>query len=106
MISFLFVLFVVSFASGGPSIFGQFESDSFQLPSFQWTLNQRTDPRAVWNNTESECCGVVRRDHWQMFGNDRVNVMAKDAGSVQFFTTDVVERWLNEIDEKSLQLGG
>lgn len=41
-----------------------------------------------------------------MSGNDRLNMLMSDRGTVALFATDRGERWLNELDESRLQLGG
>jgi hypothetical protein len=67
--------------SGGA--FGVWSVDPWVgLPRFDYTLNELTDPRGTWT-TNSQ--GLHRTDHFHVFGNDRVNVMAVDHGYVQLY---------------------
>jgi hypothetical protein len=52
-------------SSGG--IFGNWETDANALPCFEWTLNQRSDPRAFWPNSEDVFPIYKKRnDHFQV----------------------------------------
>jgi hypothetical protein len=48
-------------------IFGDWITDRFGLPAFRWQMNQRTDPRASWPNSEDiPPLNITRKDHFQV----------------------------------------
>ena len=58
-------------------IYGRWKTDSFHLPSFDYTLDQLSDPRAKWPNSEDiSLLQHQRRDHFRLFGNHRIQAMA------------------------------
>jgi hypothetical protein len=89
-------LFIASVDS--VNVFGSWTS----ALSFNWTLDAQAGSAPTWTDSR----GTVRRDHWHMSGNDRLNLLLSDRGTISLFATDHGERWLNEIDEPRLQLGG
>jgi hypothetical protein len=87
-----------SFTSSNNNVFGSWTSSM----SFNWTLDANAPNAPTWTDSRN----TVRRDHWHMSGNDRLNMLMSDRGTVALFATDRGERWLNELDESRLQLGG
>jgi hypothetical protein len=92
----LLLLYICSIRSS--SVFGAWSG----ALSFNWSLDATATNAPTWTDSR----GTVRRDHWHITGNDRLNVLLSDRGTVALFGTDRGERWLNELDESRLQLGG
>lgn len=86
--------------AAGAGSFGSWNDGD--LPSFRWQLNQFDASAPTWRDSR----GTMRRDHWHVTGNDRLNMLMSDSGTVSLFATDRGERWLNELDVDRLQLGG
>jgi hypothetical protein len=76
-------------ADGG--IFGAWGLDEHGLPVFDYTLDQRQDPRAEW----STIFGAKSRLHWHQLGNDRIIAIATDEGWVQLYSHEHGPRWIN-----------
>src|SRR5690606_27445181 len=49
---------------------------------------------------------LIRRDHFMLMGNRRVNMMAVDNGYVSLFGNERGPTWMNRFDESTQQLGG
>lgn len=77
----------------GSGIFGRWILDGDGLPAYRYEIDQYRDRRAAYPNSE----GLDRRDHWHLFGNDRVNVLASNDGTVQVYLGDRGGVWLNWI---------
>lgn len=86
----------------GGGVFGQWVVDGYGMPAFRYTMDERTDVRAVWRDQ----LNAQRRDHFIMMGNRRVNFMATNEGYVQLFSNDRAPTWLNRFHEGQMNLGG
>ena len=87
--------------STGSGIFGRWFVDDLGLPAYRYALDQQTDERASFYNTERDAEGntLDRRDHWAAFGNSRVNAMIYNDGYVEVVTQDRGVEYLNKFDE-------
>ena len=85
----------------GSGIFGRWVLDSAGLVAYQYEMEQRTDPRAVWMRGKHSSTL-----HWHQLGNLRINAMAADDGFVQLFYNDSSQRWLNFFDPAGLHYSG
>jgi hypothetical protein len=92
-------------AEGG--IYGWWSTDEFGLPAFRYTFDQVRDPRSPWPNSE-QIFPIYRerRDHFQLFGNGRVNAMAVDHGYVSLYGNERGATWMNRFAEGQRNLGG
>lgn len=95
----LLLLFLFTASCVG-SLFGQWGEEA-GLPHFGWQLDQRSSPFASWNSTYSN-----RTDHWQLYGNGRVNTQGSDAGVVQLLGCERGPTWYNFFDPVSKSYGG
>lgn len=86
----------------GSGVFGQWVVDAQGLPAYDYGLDQNTDQRASFWNTEH----LDRRDHWVAFGNQRLNAMAYNDGYVEVATTDRGPSYLNKFDEPRRNFAG
>ena len=89
-------------AAADDGIYGTWFTDAYNMPAFHYSFDELTDARALWFNTEGE----ERRDHFQLFGNHRVNAMAVDHGYVTLYGNDRAPTWMNHFQEDQLNLGG
>ena len=71
------------------------------LPAFEWTLNQREDDRAIWQDSRGN-----RTDHFHFLGNKRILLQAGDGGHVSLLSSDRGPTWLNAFDPERLHYGG
>ncbi len=91
----------------GGGIFGKWIVDPQGLPAFDYTFDQRTDPRATWENSEDIAPrNLKRRDHFIVLGNNRLNFLASDEGYVSLYANERGPAWANRFDEEQLNLGG
>ncbi len=86
----------------GGGVFGRWIVDEQGLPAFEYTLDERSDARARWTDSE----GRERRDHFVMLGNDRVHFKAVNEGWVELFGSERGPTWLNRFSEPQRNLGG
>ncbi len=68
----------------GSGNFGRWTLDPAGLPAYQYEMDQLTDPRASFPNSE----GRDRRDHWHAIGNRRVTALASNDGTVELYLGD------------------
>ncbi len=60
-------------------IYGSWFYDRWSLPAFNFTMNELTSPYRYWPNSQDIFpIWLKRNDHFQMFGNQRVNALAVD----------------------------
>jgi hypothetical protein len=78
-------------------------SDSLDLPAYEYTLDQTTDPRAEYQTFLSN---VTSRDHWFQLGNARVVGLAHVDGTTELFDMDEVTLVRNHVDPASGAFGG
>lgn len=93
----------------GGGIFGQWIVDDFGLPAFSYTLDHRTDPRAIWPHSEAGVpMSKVRRDHFIVLGNQRINFLAVNDGYINVYTHERAPTFLNRFDEdeRDFNMGG
>jgi hypothetical protein len=86
----------------GSGNFGLWQIGPYGLPEYRYTLRQETDSRADWPNTEQK----VRRDHWHLVGNLRLNALAYNEGYVEVYTQERGNELLNRVDEATKNFGG
>lgn len=86
----------------GSGIFGTWVLDDRGLPAYEYGLNQNTDARAAFFNTE----GLDRREHWAAFGNSRINAMAYNDGYIEIANQDRGVDYLNKFDADGKQFAG
>lgn len=78
----------------GSGSFGRWILDEAGLPAYEYQMDQYSDPRAAYPNTE----GLDRRDHWHQVGNQRVTAMASNDGTVQVYLCDRGGVFLNRFE--------
>lgn len=78
----------------GSGNFGRWIIDEAGLPAYQYELDQRTDPRASYPNTEE----LDRRDHWHQIGNHRITALASNDGTIQVYLCDRGGVFLNRFE--------
>jgi len=64
----------------GSGTFGQWVIDADSFPAYEYTLDQRQDPRALYETTRG-----ASNDHWHLLGNDRITATAHNGGHVIFY---------------------
>jgi hypothetical protein len=69
--------------------------DEFGLPAYEYTLEQESDPKALFWNSELK----KRREHWHQVGNFRITALAYNDGYVQFLNEERGLKYLNYFDE-------
>jgi hypothetical protein len=80
--------------STGSGVFGRWGLDGDGLPVYSYGMDQTTDARAKYTNSE----GDGRIDHWHAFGNGRVTAMAHNGGHIELFNADRVPMFANGYD--------
>ncbi|SDM52237.1 GH36-type glycosyl hydrolase domain-containing protein [Allokutzneria albata] len=73
-------------------IFGDWTADEAGLPAFEYTLDQRSDPRAEW---DTRLHGPSRL-HWHQLGNDRIVAISTNEGWTQLYSHERGPRWINK----------
>lgn len=68
----------------GNGIFGYWTVDQNGLPAYDYKLDQYSDARAQFPNSEN----LDRRDHWHQVGNRWVTALASNDGTVQVYLGD------------------
>lgn len=81
--------------------FGHWFNDEFGLPAYEYTCNHELDPKAACFTTRGPS-----RDHWHQLGNDRLNLLAHNDGSVEVLDSSRGLQWLCHHDERRRQPGG
>lgn len=69
--------------------FGHWFEDEFGLPAEPYTCNHEVDPRATYFTTRG-----MSKDHWHQLGNDRLNLLAHNDGSVEVLDSSRGLQWL------------
>jgi len=91
----------------GGGIYGRWIADAHGLPAYDFTLDQRSDPRAVWPHSEAgPPISRERRDHFIVLGNRRINFLAVDDGYVSLYSQERAPLFLNRFAEDQRNLGG
>ncbi len=78
----------------GSGAFGHWILDEAGLPAYRYEMDQFTDERAAYPVSE----GAFRRDHWHQVGNERLNALASNDGTVQVLIGDRGGMFLNRFD--------
>ncbi|MBI5526594.1 MAG: hypothetical protein HY897_09680 [Deltaproteobacteria bacterium] len=86
----------------GSGIFGEWGMDERGLPEYRYTMDQTTDRRARYFNSE----GDGRTDHWHMIGNQRVIAMAHNGGYVELYHSDRGAKLMNWYDPENGNFAG
>lgn len=84
------------------SFFGQWITDEFGLPAFEYTCSQGDDENALWEGVP----GKFYRTHWHQLGNDRITALATNDGQVTVFTYDKYPQYLNYYHKKKNNFSG
>ena len=79
----------------GSGSFGRWVLDDAGLPAYDYWLDEPSDDRALFFNTE----GLARRDHWHAFGNHRLNALAFNDGHIELVSQDEGPSYLNKRDD-------
>ncbi|MFO0551556.1 MAG: hypothetical protein U0271_24425 [Polyangiaceae bacterium] len=88
--------------SRGSGDFGRWFVDEAGLPAYEYMIDQATDDRALYFNTEN----LALRTHWGAFGNYRVNAMFSNDGLLELVTQDRGIDYLNKVDDTQGWFGG
>ena len=88
--------------SEGSGSFGRWTLDRFGLPAYDYTIDQATNTRAIYKDTE----GVERRDHLAAFGNARVNAFLSNDGFVEVTEQDRGVSYIAKVDVARRAYGG
>lgn len=86
----------------GSGAFGRWTLDDAGLPAYLYQMDQYTDGRARYPNTE----WPNRRDHWHQIGNHRVNALASNDGTVQLYLCDRGGVFPNRFDARDFETSG
>jgi hypothetical protein len=86
----------------GSGDFGKWIVDDYGLPAYNYTMDQTTDTRALFWNSEN----IPRRDHWHQIGNNRILAIARNDGIIQVFNQDRGYKWLNWFSDTSGDYSG
>ena len=78
----------------GSGNFGRWIVDDSGLPAYQYEMDQYSDARAAFPNTEQ----LDRRDHWHQVGNRRITALASNDGTVQVYLCDRGGVFLNRFE--------
>ncbi len=78
----------------GSGKFGRWMLDDAGLPAYLYEIDQYKDGHARYPNTEWR----DRRDHWHQIGNDRVNALVSNDGTVQLYLNDRGGVFLNRFE--------
>jgi hypothetical protein len=87
----------------GSGHFGRWSQDEFGAPSFVYTANQTTDPRAV---TDVQAGILGPTEHVHQIGNDRITALASNFGTVRVRQDEDCPKLLNDVDAEMHQFGG
>lgn len=88
--------------SYGSGVFGTWIVDAYGLPAYKYTLDEMTDPRALWWNS----AGADRREHWHQIGNERMTAAVYNDGYTQLFSEENGFKWLNYFDSAEQNYAG
>jgi hypothetical protein len=88
--------------SPGAGVFGRWVVDRFGLPAYEYTMDETTDPRAVWNPAVAPRTNLM----WFVLGNKRVVATASNHGFVELFYDESDQRWLNRYDPRGDNYAG
>lgn len=78
----------------GSGAFGRWILDENGLPAYYYEMDQYRDPQARYTHS----FGLDRRDHWHQIGNDRINALASNDGTVQVMIGDRGPIFLNRYE--------
>jgi len=86
----------------GNAAFGHWTIDPAGLPAYAYEIDQYTDPRSRYPNTEN----LNRRDHWHQIGNDRITALASNDGTLQLYLGDRGGVYLNRFEARDYETAG
>ncbi len=89
-------------ASGGAGRFGRWVVGPTGLPEYAYTLDELSDPAAVWTLSD----GSTRRDHWHLVANGRIQAAVSNEGLVQVLAEERGPELLDRFDPTSANFGG
>jgi Glycosyl hydrolase 36 superfamily, catalytic domain/Glycosyltransferase family 36 len=84
----------------GSGVFGTWQVDRFGLPTYRYTMDEQTDPRA----RQPELAGST--DAWSQVGNDHFVANAYNHGYVQLWSQDRTAQWMNHYDAANRHYSG
>ncbi len=80
----------------GSGDFGFWRLDALGLPAYEYTLDQRTDPKAFYKHSRNK----EPRTHTHQIGNDRINGIAYNEGYVELMSQERGVTYHNRFDER------
>ncbi|MCK6513330.1 hypothetical protein L6R29_25655 [Myxococcota bacterium] len=80
----------------GSGAFGFWRIDEQGLPAYEYTLDQRSDPKAFYKHSRNK----EPRTHLHQIGNDRLNGIAYNEGYVELMSQERGVTYHNRFDEK------
>ena len=81
--------------------FGEWFTDDYGLPAYNYTCNQFIDPNAKTNTTHGSSI-----DHFHQIGNDRITATAHNGGYIQVLDSSRGFQWLTYRSKKKNKFGG
>lgn len=87
-------------AREGAGVFGEWITDRYGLPAYDYTLDQTNDPRGARADLRD------RRDAWHQLGNDAIIANAYNEGYVQLWSQQRMYQWVNLYDESRRHYAG
>ncbi len=84
----------------GSGKFGRWFIDDAGLPAYRYEIDQYRHPFARYSNTQH----LNRRDHWHQIGNDRVNAIASNDGTLQLYIADRGGVFLNHFEYRDYEI--
>jgi hypothetical protein len=89
-------------ATSGAGRFGRWVVGPGGLPEYAYTLDELHDPAAAWPVSDER----VRRDHWHLVGNQRLDALAYNDGYVEVLAEERGPTLLDRYDPASGNFGG
>jgi hypothetical protein len=90
-------------SSYGNGHFGSWQVDEFGLPTFRYSLDEATDPRAkqpeIYRRTDTT-------DAWHQVGNDHLHANAYNHGYLELWSQDRLMQWANRYDAANRHYAG
>ena len=77
--------------SYGDSNFGNWITDEFGLPAFEYKCDQKTELRAIYETPTGP-----KTLHWHQIGNDKLIAIGTNDGYVQLFSGEKGPKWIND----------
>ncbi len=99
----LLILPCVALSEGsGAGVFGEWITDRFGVPAYEYTLDETSDPRGEWD----PLVAPKTRKMWFHLGNQRIVATAYNHVFVQLFYNESGTKWLNYYEPENLDFAG